>query len=44
MSIKLIKDQNRSLSIDSAAKALIFSLYGTGVSYEKKKSVYFFLM
>jgi len=37
----LLKENYRALNVDSAAKSLISSLFGFGLSFEKKKSVYF---
>jgi len=39
--IKVLKEQYRALNSKFAAKTLISSLYGLGLSFEKKKSVYF---
>jgi hypothetical protein len=39
--IKLLKETYRVLHAETAAKSLISSLFGYGLSYEKKKSVYF---
>ena len=39
--IKLLKENYRALSVESASKVLIFSLYGFGLAYDKKKKVYF---
>ena len=38
--IKLIKDKHRKLTIDSLSDALIFAIYGKGISIEKKKTVH----
>jgi hypothetical protein len=39
--IKLLKETYRVLHVETAVKALLSSLFGFGISYEKKKSVYF---
>ena len=38
--IKLLKETNRVLHVDTAVKALLSSLFGYGLSFEKKKKVY----